>query len=204
MANHSLVLVFDLGGVLSDFRGAELIARTSKRPLTLQEVRETWLPLVRDFEVGACSEAQFADRVVSAYELTLDSAAFIAAFREAAAGFYEGALTLIGQLRDRYRVISLSNTNGVQWPEVRGHLAEYDPFHAHFPSHVSGYHKPDSRAYEAVSSVHDAGSRFCFFDDRSDNVAAAKQHGWDARLVRGVGDARQACVELGLLESARG
>jgi putative hydrolase of the HAD superfamily len=194
------VIVFDLGGVLYDFQGARLIVQSSRRPLALEEVRESWVPLVRRFETGACSELEFAASVVLTYDLGLDTAAFLAAFRSAAVGFYDGALDLVGQLRKRHTVLSLSNTNAVQWPVVLGGLGAEDPFHAHYPSHRSGFHKPDLRAFQAIAHDYDPTSRFYFFDDRAENVSAAAALGWHARHVRGVAEARGACVNLGLLD----
>jgi len=55
----------------------------------------------------------------------------------------EGALKLLRELAQRQRLFSLSNTNCVQWPKVLEDLGAQDPFHAHYPSHVSGFHKPD-------------------------------------------------------------
>ncbi len=66
-------------------------------------------------------------------------------------------------------------------------------------SHLSGFHKPDRRAFEAISAAHDPGTRFFFLDDRTLNVSAATGVGWHARRARGVAEARRACVELGLL-----
>ncbi len=120
------VLVFDLGGVLYDFQGARLIAQASRRRLEQEEVRERWLPLVRRFETGHSSEAEFAADVVHTFDLELEPAAFVVAFRAAAVGFYGGALDLIGLLRERHTVLSLSNTNAVQWPVVLAGLAVAD------------------------------------------------------------------------------
>jgi glucose-1-phosphatase len=195
------VVVFDMGGVLYDFQGDQLIARSSRRPRRWrsEEVQKSWVPLVRRFETGASSEAEFATDAVRTYDLDLDAAAFLAAFRAAAVGYYEGALDLVSEMARTQRVVSLSNTNAVQWPEVLSGLGHADPFHAHYPSHLSGFHKPDRRAFEAVASAHDASTRFYFFDDRADNVAAAVELGWHARRVRGVAETRRACAELGLL-----
>ena len=189
-----------MGGVLFDFRGADLIARLARKAQTPAQVRESWVPLGRAFEVGGCSAREFAEQAVAEYQLDIEGDAFIDAFRAAAAGFYEGALGLIAQLGTRHRVVSLSNTNDVQWPEVLAHLAGGDPFHAHHPSHLSGFHKPDPRAYQAVVSAHGASSHFSFFDDRADNVRAAAGLGWQAMLVRGIDETRQACNDLRLLE----
>jgi FMN phosphatase YigB (HAD superfamily) len=195
------VVIFDMGGVLYDFQGARLIARTSRRPRRWrnEEVQADWPPLVRGFETGGSSEAVFAEAVVQRYDLTLGPLEFLAEFRGAAIGFFEGALSLLTELRQRHSLRSLSNTNPVQWPKVLADLGSNDPFHAHHPSHLSGFHKPDPRAFGAISSVIAAGSICHFFDDRSENVDAARKIGWRAQRVRGVSEARAACYEAGLL-----
>jgi putative hydrolase of the HAD superfamily len=195
------VVVFDMGGVLFDFQGDRLIARTSRRTRRWrsEEIQKRWLPLVRSFETGQASEAEFAAAVIATYDLALEPAAFLAEFRAAAVGFYDGALSLARELAERHRVVSLSNTNAVQWPEVLGQLGADDPFHAHHPSHLSGFHKPDRGAFEAVV-IAQAEPATCFFlDDRAENVAAARELGWRAACVRGVGEARRACLAAGLL-----
>ena len=195
------VLVFDMGGVLYDFQGDRLIAETSRRARRWrsEEVQAVWVPLVHRFETGASSEVDFGASVVTAFDLTLDPAQFLTAFRAAAVGYLEGALELLRELAQRQRVLSLSNTNCVQWPKVLEDLGDQDPFHAHYPSHVSGFHKPDPRAYAAISGAHGADTRFCFFDDRAVNVAAARARGWDAHRTVGVAQLRQTCANLGLI-----
>ncbi|HKO50707.1 MAG TPA: HAD family hydrolase [Polyangiaceae bacterium] len=195
------VVVFDMGGVLYDFRGDRLIARTSRRPRRWrsEEVQAHWPTLSRGFETGCTDEADFAEAVVQKFDLMLAPSEFLAEFRSAAFGFYEGALHLVAELGKRQRVLSLSNTNPAQWPKVLADLGPVDPFHAHHPSHLSGFHKPDARAFAAISSVIALGAECHFFDDRTENVEAARQFGWRAERVRGVAEARLACQKAGLL-----
>ena len=197
----SSVVVFDMGGVLYDFQGDRLIARRSRRARRWrsEEVQALWSPLVRGFETGATSEADFAAAVVHRYDLALPPLEFLSEFRSAAVGFHEGALGPVAELRERHRVLSLSNTNPTQWPKVLADLGETDPFHAHHPSHQSGFHKPDRRAFEAIARGLEPEAQCHFFDDRSENVNAAKQFGWRAYRVRGVAEARAACREAGLV-----
>jgi len=198
MAN---VVVFDMGGVLFDFQGDRLIAETSRRARRWrsEEVQKGWPALARAYETGASSEAEFAAAVRGAYDLDLTAAEFSRRFRAAAVGYYPGALTLVTELAASHRLVSLSNTNPLQWPEVLAPLADQDPFSAHHPSHLSGFHKPDRRAFEAVMRAHSADSDFYFLDDRAENVAVATTLGWRARRVRGVVAARSACRDFGLL-----
>ena len=195
------VVVFDMGGVLYDFQGARLIARSSRRARRWrsEEVQALWAPLARGFETGVQSEADFASAVLLKFDLSLTPGEFLSEFQRAAVGFYEGALSLVAELRERHRVFSLSNTNPVQWAKLLGDLGAKDPFHGHHPSHVSGFHKPDARAFAAISSGLAADSECHFFDDRTENVNAARSFGWRAERVRGVAEARAACRAASLL-----
>jgi len=199
--SNSVVVVFDMGGVLYDFQGDRLIAQTSRRGRRWRsdEVQAHWPDLARGFETGMASDAAFAESVVQRYDLALTPAEFLTEFRAAAVGFYDGALSLVAELRQRYRVISLSNTNPVQWAKVLADLGATDPFHDHQPSHLTGFHKPDPRVFEAVSRRVGADTPLHFFDDRSENVAAARRVGWQAQRVRGVAETRAACQRAGLL-----
>jgi 2-haloacid dehalogenase len=200
----SRVLVFDMGGVLYDFQGDRVIAEHSRRQRRWrsEEVQERWSELAHGFETGNCSEAVFAEAIVQHYELRLSPAEFLIAFREAAAGFYDGALDLLTELRARHPLVSLSNTNPVQWPKLLEDLGAADPFQAHHPSHVSGFHKPDQRSFAALAKSLPTAAECYFFDDLTRNVQAAAALGWQAHRVRGVAEARRACLELGLLGSA--
>ncbi len=199
------VLVFDMGGVLYDFQGDRLVAEHSRRPRRWrsEEVQQRWPELALAFETGACGEAAFAETILRHYDLALDAATFLGAFRDAAFGFYDGALPLLSELRLRHPLLSLSNTNPLQWAKVLGDLGAADPFQAHHPSHLSGFHKPDPRAFEALEATLPTGAECYFFDDRAQNVAAAAALGWHAHRVRGVAETRRACTELGLLGEER-
>ncbi len=195
------VVVFDMGGVLFEFLGDRLIAENSRRARRWRsdEVQKHWVSLARPYETGAASEAEFVDAVLKKYDLSLSAGEFSRQFRAAASGFYPGALTLVREIAAQHRAVSLSNTNALQWPEVLAPLAAADPFSAHFPSHESGFHKPDARAFEAVTRAHPASSEFYFLDDRAENVAAATALGWHAQRVRGVTETRAACRAFGLI-----
>ena len=197
----SSVVIFDMGGVLYDFQGDRLIAGTSRRARRWrsEEVQAHWPELARGFETGVATDTAFAQTIVEHYDLTLTPSEFLVEFRSAAVGFYDGALTLVAEVRERHRVLSLSNTNPVQWGKVLADLGHSDPFNAHHPSHLSGFHKPDPQVFEAVSRLIPQNSGVHFFDDRSDNVDAARRFGWHAQRVRGVAEARTACAQAGLL-----
>jgi putative hydrolase of the HAD superfamily len=73
-----------------------------------------------------------------------------------------------------------------------------------------GAMKPQPEIYravgEAIADVEQAAtstpSSLTFFDDRSENVAAAIEAGWRARVWAGHADARSFLAEVGLLKAA--
>ncbi|HEY0469974.1 MAG TPA: hypothetical protein VGC79_37565, partial [Polyangiaceae bacterium] len=69
--DRASIIVFDMGGVLYDFQGARLIARSSRRARRwrLEEVQAHWPKLSHGFETGSASEAEFAEAVVERYQL---------------------------------------------------------------------------------------------------------------------------------------
>jgi glucose-1-phosphatase len=89
--------------------------------------------------------------------------------------------SLVKTLRTEYRVGCLSNTNAIHWKRLT-ELA--DQFHFSFPSHITGFMKPDHRAYShVVRTLGVQPSEIYFFDDLPLNVVAAKEIGLNAFLV---------------------
>lgn len=193
------LLVFDMGGVLYDFQGDRLLRASSRRRFRSEEAKRSWLPALQRFESGLSSAREFAAEAVRSCELRLSGVEFEAAFRDAAIGFYPGALELLQELGSRHELCSLSNTNPLQWSKVLEGLSHQDPFQLHHPSHLSGFRKPDRRAFEAVVRTRSDATAPYFFDDRRANVAVALGLGWRAHRVRGVAELRHACSAQGLL-----
>lgn len=193
------VAVFDLGGVLYDFAGGEVIKESTTLPDRGAELLSRWasLPFVHAFETGACTSREFADAVVAAFQLDMTAHEFARRFRLAARSFYPRALDLVRQSSFAYKV-TLSNTNELQWPRVLEALAGDDPFDAHFPSHFTGHHKPAQDAYRVVMHRF-PGHDFVFFDDVQANVNAAIGAGMTAYRVQGVDELNAALAHAGAL-----
>ena len=117
-------------------------------------------------------------------------------------GEYDGLREIILELNGQIRTACLSNTNPPHWDlMVRdGRPAETAPVPTPFPraafpafqllqqreaSHLLGLAKPAAEIYAAFeqrSGCH--GPEILFFDDREENVAAARAAGWRAEVVR--------------------
>lgn len=75
-------------------------------------------------------------------------------------------------------------------------------FEVTFLSHELGLVKPDRELFDHVASVLGvAPGRAVFLDDNAANVVQATAAGFVGIQTRGVGEARRALVELGVLAS---
>ena len=196
------VLLFDLGGVIVELVGLPAFRGWMAQRMSDDEIWERWIlsPTVRSFESGNSDAEAFAAGVIAEFELRVDAQTFLAEFERWAHGPFPGALELLDQLRDRFRLACFSNTNPVHWPRFVGEMGLGDAFHAHFASHELGVLKPDREAYERV--VRDLGcapERVLFLDDNSINVEGARGAGLDAHRVQGPEGARALLRSLALL-----
>ncbi len=135
-------LVSDMGGALADFEGEGLLAR--RKPAVAASLAKAR----RCTRCGpsSCTVSKQAPAVrrislrpsCRASSWTLSPAQFLAEFRAAARGFYEGALELAERARSQASLAQLEQHQRcpVAAPE---RLGSEDPFHAHHPSHVSGF-----------------------------------------------------------------
>ena len=205
------VVLFDLGGVLVELRGVPTMLAWLNHRVSLEELWALWLssPVVRRFETGRATPAEFAEQIIRDLSLPVSPQEFVANFESWLVGLLPGALDLVHSLPSRFARATLSNNSALHWQRVMNEFGLEGVFHHHFASHLTGKIKPDRDAYENVLDTLgcDASSVF-FLDDNTLNVDAARQVGMHARQVRGPAEARQALVEAGILnrddtESAR-
>jgi glucose-1-phosphatase len=186
--NDSKVIVFDLGGVLVESVGVDVLAARFPQLGARSAVLERWLKsaAVTRFERGMLSPQAFAAAFMREWDLKLGESAFLELFGSWVTGFFAGARELVQGLRSRHRVACLSNTNAIHWARLPGMEQIFD--HC-FVSYVSGFMKPDREAYtHALRSLGVEPGAVYFFDDLPANVAAARDVGINAFLVRGVAE----------------
>lgn len=109
-------------------------------------------------------------------------------------GMYPGAAELLADLkRVGVKTACLSNTNDRHWRRIMREDAEYRPLAGldyRFASHELRVMKPDERAYRMVEDGTGLrGESILFFDDKPENVHAARAAGWRAEVIDRVNDA---------------
>jgi FMN phosphatase YigB (HAD superfamily) len=190
-------VVFDVGGIIvrhtRDWREAHILAgfdpehpvleareflgRRQTLAMDHQTGRltpEDYLTAVAESSAGAYSRED-VERIIDAW--LIDE--------------YEGVGAFIDELlATGVTTAALSNTNPMHWARMLSDGGETPDFpttarlHHHVASHEARTAKPEPAIYEALEALTGLeGSSLLFFDDRDDNIEAARARGWHAELI---------------------
>lgn len=192
-------VLFDLGGVVIEIVGAERMLQWCPSLPDTESLWRRWLasPSVRAYETGKATRSEFAQSVTAEFGLSIGPEAFLAEFAWWPRRLFDDATALLAELKPRYTLASLSNTNELHWERFTAQWDLPSHFHANFPSYAVGRLKPDADYFEHVlDTLRVAPERALFFDDNEVNVAAAAKLGIVARRVLGPQGVRAALATL--------
>ena len=177
-------ILFDIGNVLVPFdfkRGYARIAPLCKCAAEEIPPRIRATGLVPKFETGLVDAQVFVRELSAALGLEMSYDQFCQLWSSI---FLAGTLIpeeFIARLRDRYRLLVLSNTNPIHFSMVRENYPVLDLFHRLVLSYEVGAAKPSAAIYEAAIAQADCTAGECFFtDDIQVNIDAALALGMDA------------------------
>jgi glucose-1-phosphatase len=199
------VLLFDVGGVLVQLAGVEVMLDWLGNGISADDLWRMWLQSapVRQFETGKIDASEFAVRVTSEFGLSVEPQRFLDAFVGWPTGLYPGTLEMLARIPRSYRRAILSNSNALHWPRVLNDMQLGSVFDSHFASHLTGRIKPDADAYEhVVKSLDCSPGHVLFLDDNLLNVEAAQRFGMQAIQVRGATETRAALTGLGIIDAS--
>ena len=171
-------------------------------PAAWQRHRE----LLALYEAGEVDEAGYLARVPACLP-GVTPEVINGAFDAYLLGPYPGVGELLLELHARGLVTGcLSNTNERHWRTLMRH-PEYAPlrhFDHRFASHETRAMKPAKNAYQHVERATGfAGEEILFFDDKAENVDAAREVGWHAEHVapaeNPIGQLREILRRYGLV-----
>jgi len=191
-------LVFDLGGVIVELRGAPILNTWAGTDHTPEEIWEKWLTskAPRAFESGLIDENTFASMIVEELSLTISKEEFLDYFTSLPIGPFSGAIDTLQSLKHRYKTALFSNSNIIHWERKMNEMELLPVFDYHFASHLMGKVKPDIEAFDlVVAELAVSPSKILFFDDNEMNVLAAQQVGMNATRVVGFEQLRHALKE---------
>jgi HAD superfamily hydrolase (TIGR01509 family) len=193
-----ILVVFDIGGVLVH-AGRTLADDIQQAGYTVGqswlEAFESRLAALPRRSTGAIENARYLPLFVTASNglFSLEDAQRIsdASLRTE----YENIGAVLDALENAdVATASLSNANDGEWarlfpPSDAREFPTLARLRHRFSSHQLGYVKPDPRTFAAVEAkTAVAGASVLFFDDRIENIAAAREYGWQAELIDHEGD----------------
>lgn len=196
MSSKSVRLVcFDLGGVLVRIchGWADASARAgvdlAKTPPAAWERHHA---LMLRYETGEIDEAGYVAALPDC-AIGAPTEHVLRIFDAWLLGMYPGAAELLADLKRRpVQTACLSNTNQRHWRTFMSE-SQYDPLASlnhRFLSYEIGVMKPNERAFRRVEEMTGhRGGEILFFDDKPENVEAARRAGWTADLIDRVDDA---------------
>jgi glucose-1-phosphatase len=177
-------IILDLGRVLVPFDFARGYARMSQRTgLPPDDIRSRIVAsgLVHRLESGQIRDDDFVHQITA----LLGVAMSFEEFSEFWSSIFLPETLIpedwVRQLRTRYRMVLLSNTNGIHYAMLRAAYPILQHFDAYVLSHEVGAMKPDPKIYAAALAVAQARPEECFFtDDVLEYVEGARRAGIDA------------------------
>jgi glucose-1-phosphatase len=177
-------LIFDMGRVLIPFdfgRGYERLAPLCAYPADQISARLRGFDLVNRFESGAIQPQDFVRELSAILEMRCGFEEFRDIWGSI---FLPDTLipeSMLASLRQRYRLVLLSNTNALHFELVEQTYPILQQFHEYVLSYRVGAMKPDSRIYQAAIDAARCRPEECFFtDDIPAYVEGARAHGIDA------------------------
>jgi FMN phosphatase YigB (HAD superfamily) len=196
-------VLFDIGGVLVALDGGPYLAKLLGLEPEHEALHAMWLasPSVVEHETGKIQAAAFAAGVVADLRLPVTADSFLQDFCSWPKGLLPGALRLLDEIPDTYRVAALSNTSAVHWDTIQA-MGFVDRFDQMYLSHRIGYLKPAKEAFlVALEGMSLPPADVLFLDDGLRNVDAARSLGMHAHLARGPEEARSVLVQYGVVPS---
>lgn len=199
---------FDLGNVLASFDVQRACDNVSRRwavdPLEVRRV--VWDSGLQDrFEHGEISSDQFAETIRQGLRLAEPAAPTFELLDRLSDMFEPVAemTDLVEEVRTSGLPIGiLSNTCYAHWDWLRraDYAALQVPYDHVILSYEHGFMKPHLSLYRiAADRTGELAQSILFFDDRADNVSAARASGWQAHQFSDARSARQVLRLAGVL-----
>lgn len=203
-------IIFDLGGVLLNIDYG--LTSAAFRALGMEDFDERYSQarqagLFDQYEKGAISSDEFRARLLELLPSGTTPEQVDQAWCAMLLDFPPSRLRLLEDLRKRYRIFLLSNTNEIHMRALSAYLQRQFGFSdfsklfvKEYYSYRMGMRKPDAEIFETVLRENDLRvSEVVFIDDSKQHVEGALKLGIDARLLEkgvDIGDARGPLKEF--------
>ncbi|MFZ1518950.1 MAG: HAD family phosphatase [Ignavibacteriaceae bacterium] len=176
-------IVFDLGQVIVPFDYKYFVEKVNKHK---PGIGERFLDLYkknynvhRDFEKGLTPEKVFISQMLDYLDNIIDAETFCKYWSDIFS-LNEDIIALLPELKNKYKLYLISNTNSIHKKFGFGNYAFLQLFDKLILSHEVKFIKPEKEIYLEVEKVSGFPSEeHIFIDDILEYVNAAKSLGWD-------------------------
>jgi len=185
-------IVFDLGQVIVPFDYINFVEKVNKhKPGSgekfLQLYKDNY-STHRDFEKGLLPEQEFISIMLNYLDHIIDGETFCKYWSDIFTPD-EKVISLLPQLKQKYKLYLISNTNSIHKKYGFQHYEFLKLFDKLFLSHEMKHIKPEEEIYRAVEKISGFPSEeHIFIDDILEYVEAAKKIGWDGIQFLGYDD----------------
>lgn len=183
-------IIFDLGGVIyainykTTIKAFQALGINDFDSLFAKAAQSS---LFDDLETGRISKDEFVLKLQAYLPKEVTNAQIIEAWNAMLIGFMSDALECIKQLKHKYRLFLLSNTNAIHIEEIskREGLVTFEQFCALFEkvylSHEIGMRKPHTEVFHHIIEAQKlSASETLFIDDSPQHVKGALEAGLKA------------------------
>jgi putative hydrolase of the HAD superfamily len=202
-------IIFDLGGVIINLDTPKTIAefnKLSQKPFETIYSQLQQTPIFDLFDKGKISEADFFAAIKDALDTTLTDIQLLNAWNAMLLDFPVHRLQLLSQLKTRYRLFLLSNTNETHVTRFEADLFEQhgcqnlEPFFEKvYYSCRLGMRKPDTEIFEYVLQTNNLKPQeTIFIDDSPQHIEGALKTGINAQFLAKDRDVSELIKELKL------
>ena len=200
MSRRIETIIFDLGRVIVDF-DHHLITQRLSRISDFDEARLFDLiftsDLERSLDRGEISPEEFYKKI--SQEVKIGFEEFKAIWNDIFFPPKEEMVKLLGNLKGRYRLYLLSNTNLLHFEYVRDKYEILRVFEEYILSYQVGASKPDEKIFlEALRRSGSPPERCIYIDDIKEFVQAATKIGMKGIHFEGVEKLRRKLQERGV------
>jgi glucose-1-phosphatase len=185
--NNIKNIIFDLGGVILniDIKRTENALQKLGIENFSQYLKQSHLiSFFKEYEAGKIDDSTFIGKIQSLSTNVLKDDAVIDAWNALLLDFPQERIELLRELKKKYRLFLLSNTNAIHHKQFQQQLFEQsgsyleDLFEKTYYSHTIGLCKPDVAAFEIVIKENNLDpAETIFVDDTEANMPGAKQAG---------------------------
>jgi len=203
-------ILFDLGNVLIDLD--QDLWRQEMKDLfdiiSLKDLHPVVVEKMKDYERGIISTSIFINHMLRHSPTGTQALDVITAWNSMLVGIKYHRLEALEQLKSRFRLFVLSNTNALHIEWVDKYLmkrlkfpAFYGLFDEIFLSHEIKKSKPTEESFRHVAhTARIKPQETIFFDDSEENIAAAAVLGYQAIHVPKNKEITELIDELGLID----